>query len=97
MLALTATSSATPSLQRTLLATRLAQAQQAAQQAESQAKALQTQADAADEEARSQHQTARALGLQIAGLDATYAPPARPRFYASDPARTGMLLDLWAR
>jgi hypothetical protein len=95
MLALPATSTATPSLQRTLLASRLVQAQQAAQQAESQAKSLQYQADAADEEARSQRQSARSLGVQLAALDATYAPGSSRRSYASSPSRTGLLLDLW--
>jgi hypothetical protein len=97
MVALTATSSATPSLQRTLLESRLVQAQQAAQRAEAQAKALQSQADAADAEARSQSQTARSLGVQIARLDTTYTHPTARRSTSSTPALTGLLLDVWAR
>lgn len=73
MVAITATNSATPSLQALLSKTRLAQAQREASQAESHAQELRAQADQAEREAQDSHARVRVLSSRAKSSDPTYA------------------------
>lgn len=75
MASITATNSASPSLQATLSKVRLEQARQDADQAERNAQELRSQADAAEQEAERGRE--RVQGLQSSSKESapTYAPP----------------------
>lgn len=82
MLALPATSSATPSLQATLNRNRLQQARQEADQLEAQAQNLRNQADQAEDQAIKGQDKVRNLSTQTASSsdtsDATYNAAVKP-------------------
>jgi uncharacterized protein YaiL (DUF2058 family) len=73
MPAITATNSATPSLQSVLSRTRLAQAQREASQAEANAQNLRAQADEAERESQSSQNRVRVLSSRSRSVDPTYA------------------------
>lgn len=81
MVAITATNSATPTLQATLARAKLQQARREAEQAESTAQNLRQQADAAEQEARSSQIRVRAIAGQIEKNGAQTDTP--PRLSAS--------------
>lgn len=72
MVAITATNSATPSLQSVLVKTRLDQARREANQAEANAQELQVQADAAENDARQSRSTLSDLSQRSQQADPTY-------------------------
>ena len=74
MVAITATSSATPSLQASLSQTRLQQARGEAARAESVAQNLRTQANNAESEAQRSQGRVRALASNRVSADPTYQP-----------------------
>ena len=77
MVAITATSSATPSLQAALGRTNLAQAQREADQAEGDAKQLRAEADQAEQRAQErQGMVSRIAASGNRQTEATYRPPA---------------------
>ena len=73
MVAITATSTASPSLQQTLLQSKVAQARQEAEQAESQAQSLRQQADQAEQDAQSSRANYTQTKQQ-ADAASTYSP-----------------------
>lgn len=73
MAAITATNSATPSLQSALIKTRLAQAQREASQAEANAQNLRAQADEAERESQNSQSRVRVLSSRSRSADPTYA------------------------
>ncbi len=75
MVTITATNSATPSLQATLGRARLEQALREADQAEANAKNLRAQADQAEQEAQSSHDNVRRISASNTQSDATYSLP----------------------
>lgn len=77
MVAISATNSATPSLQVVLGRTRLEQARREADQAEANAQSLRAQADEAEREADSSKNRVRELATRAQSPDPTYAAPAR--------------------
>ena len=77
MVAITATNSATASLQVTLNQTRVEQAQREAVQAEDNAKQLRSQADQAEQDAQKSQENVRKVADSVRQLDATYASPAQ--------------------
>ena len=78
MVAITATNSATPSLQATLLNARRATATRDADQAEANAKNLRAQANAQDRVAQQAHQRARAAEASAGAPAATASGPQPP-------------------
>jgi hypothetical protein len=72
MVAITATNSATPSLQSVLARAHLEQAQREANQAEANAHSLRTQADAAENDAQQSRQRVSNLGKISQQTDPTY-------------------------
>jgi hypothetical protein len=74
MVAIAATTNATPSLQATLSKTRLEQARREADLAESNAQNLRAQADQAEAEAQKGQEKVRALTVNAQPDDATYSP-----------------------
>ncbi len=78
MAALAATSSATPSLQSTLIRSRLAVARSEEAQAESSVLELRSQADAAEADLQKRQDTVRTLTDQSGQADPTYQPRALP-------------------
>ena len=78
MTSITATSSASPSLQATLSKVRLEQARQEADQAEKTAQDLRSQADAAEQEAQKGRERVQGLATSSRdATDATYTPQVR--------------------
>jgi len=75
MVAITATSAASTSLQQTLLKNKVAQARQDAERAESQAQSLRQQADEAEQDAQSRRSVYDLTKQQADASAATYAPP----------------------
>jgi hypothetical protein len=76
MVAITATNSATVSLQVTLNKARLEQAQREADQAENNAKQLRSQADQAERDAQQGYDNVRKVSAANRQSDATYSSPA---------------------
>lgn len=74
MVAITATNSATTSLQSVLNRSRLEQARRQADQAEAEARDLRSQADQAEQVAQRGQQKVRSLSSEIARAAATYSP-----------------------
>lgn len=72
MVAITATNSATPSLQATLSQTRLRQARREADQAEATAQGLRAQADNAESAAQGSHGRVRTMAANVAFASPTY-------------------------
>jgi hypothetical protein len=72
VVAITATNSATPSLQATLVKSRLEQARREADQAESNAQQLRSQADQAELDAQKGQQNVRELTTRSKQTDTTY-------------------------
>jgi len=77
MVAITATNSASPSLQATLSKTRIEQARREADSAEARASALRAQADEAEREAQDRNETVRSLSARSQSGDSTYASALR--------------------
>ncbi len=75
MVAITATTSATPSVQASLGRARLAQARREAEQAEANARDLRAQADDAEQQAQNSQEKVRKISSQNRQEDTTYAPP----------------------
>jgi len=75
MVAITATSSATPSLQVTLGGARLEQARREADQAEANARDLRAQADDAEQQAQRSQDNVRQVSARTQQDEATYAQP----------------------
>ncbi len=96
MVAITATSSATPSIQLALTRARLDQAQRDADRAEQTAKSLRSQANEAEQQAQQKDEQVSSLSsdvqrLSTANRGGTYADPAKAR---SEPApQSPQLLD----
>ena len=74
MVAITATNSATPSLQASVSKARLEQARREADQAESNAQRLREQADAAENDVQKSHDRVRDLASRSQQTDPTYKP-----------------------
>lgn len=74
MVAITATNSATTSLQSVLNRSRLEQARRQADQAEADARDLRSQADQAEQDAQQGQQKVRSLSSEIAKSNSTYSP-----------------------
>jgi hypothetical protein len=87
MLALPATTSATPSLQAALNRNRLEQARREADQLEAQAQNLRSQADQAEGEAVKGQDKVRNLSSQANTSDSTYSAPAKSSAPAEVPAK----------
>lgn len=77
MVAITATNSATPSLQASVSKARLEQARREADQAESNAQRLREQADAAENDVQKSHDRVRDLASRSQQTDPTYKPQAQ--------------------
>ena len=76
MVAITATNSATPSIQAVAFGrARLEQAQRVAEQAETTAKDLRAQADSAEQQAQQSQENVRKINANIQREEATYARP----------------------
>jgi septal ring factor EnvC (AmiA/AmiB activator) len=79
MVAITATSYATPSAQAWQSRAKLEQARREADQAESEAKQLRTQADQAENEAQKGQAKVSTLASQVAQVDSTYSSQVRKK------------------
>jgi hypothetical protein len=75
MVAITATNSATPSIQASLGRARLDQARREADQAEANARDLRGQADIAEQQAQQGQDNVRKIGARIQQEEPTYAQP----------------------
>jgi Skp family chaperone for outer membrane proteins len=75
MVAITATNSATSSIQASLGRARLEQARSEADQAEANARDLRAQADAAEQQAQQSQQNVRKVASRVQQEEATYAQP----------------------
>lgn len=95
MVAITATNSATPSLQASLSNTRLQQARREAAQAESKAQDLRSQADTAESEAQRSQGRVRALATN--STDPTYQAKRKPSPSGLQPENQALLVDLYQR
>lgn len=91
MVAITATNSASPSLQATLSKTRIEQARREADSAEARASDLRSQADEAEREAQDRNQTARSLSARSQVADSTYTSALRQERSAVPPATQSFL------
>jgi hypothetical protein len=91
MVAITATSSASPSLQATLSKARIEQARREADSAEARASDLRAQADEAEREAQDRNQTARKLSATGQNNDSTYGTALRQKNSAVPPATQNFL------
>ncbi len=74
MVAITATNAASPSLQQTLLQSKVAQARQEAERAENQAQSLRQQADQAEQDAQSSRANYTRTQQQADAATSTYSP-----------------------
>jgi len=92
MVAITATTNSSPSLQMTLMRSRLEQARREADQAETQAKDLRAQAQQAEREAQQGNETVRRISTELNQQAATYASPRRSSASAV-PAKTQDFLE----
>jgi hypothetical protein len=79
MVAITATNSATPSLQASLNQSRLEQARRDADQAEANAQQLRKRADEAEQDSEKNQQNVRELAARGRQLDSTYTTDLRAR------------------
>lgn len=95
MVAITATNSSTPSLQMSLMRTRLEQARREADQAEAQAKDLRSQAQQAERDAAQGKDTVRQLSTEVSQLAATYASPQQQKTSAVPPKTQDFLERLY--
>jgi hypothetical protein len=77
MVAISATNSATPSLQMAMVRNKLTQAKREADQAEDKAQNLRNQADAAEVEAQNGKDRVRDLSARRVPSDLTYSNPSR--------------------
>ena len=92
MVAITATNSATPSLQASLNGARLEQTRREADQAEANAKDLRSEADAAEDEAQKDRNKVQQLTIDSQHQDTTYAQQLRASTSAV-PAQTQDFLE----
>jgi hypothetical protein len=92
MVAIAATSSATPSLQSVLTKSRIEQARREADQAEASAQNLRSQADAEERKAQEGQEKVRSLSAQRAPQDATYTSALKPSV-SEVPAQTQDFLE----
>lgn len=95
MVAIAATTSATPSLQATLSQSRLQQARREATQAEATAQDLRAQADIAEGDAQRSQGRMRTLENRNATTDPTYQPKRQPSLSGLRPESQTMLVDLY--
>lgn len=95
MVAITATNSASPSLQATLRKSRLEQARREADSAEARASDLRAQADEAERDAQDRNQTARKLSATSQNSDSTYATALRQQNSAVPPATQDFLQRMY--
>lgn len=79
MVAITATNSATPSVQASLGRARLEQARREADQAEANARDLRAQADEAEQQAQSSQDNVRKVAASNLRAESTYAAPSNTR------------------
>ena len=77
MVAIAATTNATPSLQMALMRTRVEQAQREADRAEADARDLRSQADRAEQEAQSKQKAANGLAADTRNIALTYSAPVK--------------------
>jgi len=75
MVSITATNSATPSLQATMSRARLEQARSEATQAEANARDLRAQADVAEQQAQKSQENVQKVSARMQEDAATYSPP----------------------
>jgi len=92
MVALAATNSATPSLQSTLIRSRLEAARREMAEAESNVRELRAQADAAETELVKRQDQVRTLADQSRQTDPTYQSRAQARTQSAVPVQTQELL-----
>jgi type IV secretory pathway VirJ component len=92
MVAITATNSATPSVQASLGRVRLEQARREADQAEANARDLRTQADNAERQAESSQQNVRKLAVSNQREESTYSAP-RAASAAEVPLKVQKLIE----
>ena len=96
MVAITATNSATPSLQLALSQTRLEQARREADQAEANAKNLRSQADQAEQESQNRQNDVQSLTSQTAQAQATYSASLKASPSAVPAATQDLLVRLYS-
>jgi hypothetical protein len=92
MVAITATNSATPSVQASAGRVRLAQARREAEQAEANARDLRAQADDAERQAQNSQENVRRVSSRNRQEDATYAAP-RPTSTSEVPLKVQTLIE----
>ncbi len=96
MVSITATNSASPSLQATLSKTRIDQVRREADSAEARAENLRAQADEAEREAQERNQTARTLSATGSrNSDSTYASALRQQTSETPPATQDFLQRMY--
>ena len=95
MVAIAATSSATPSLQMALMRSRVEQAQREADRAEADARDLRSQADQAEQEAQRKQQTATGLAADARAPALTYRSPGRTSNAQVPPQTQDFLVRLY--
>jgi chromosome segregation ATPase len=96
MVAITATNSATPSLQLALSQTRLEQARRDADQAEANAKNLRSQADQAEQESQNRQNDVQSLSSQTAQAQDTYSASLKKSSSAVPEATQDFLVRLYS-
>jgi chromosome segregation ATPase len=96
MVAITATNSATPSLQLALSQTRLEQARRDADQAEANAKNLRSQADQAEQESQNRQNDVQSLSSQTAQAQDTYSASLKKSSTAVPEATQDFLVRLYS-
>ncbi len=95
MVSITATNSASPSLQATLSKARIDRARREADSAEARADDLRVQADEAEREAQERNQTARTLSATGQRGDSTYASALRQQKSGVPPATQDFLQRMY--
>ena len=95
-MAITATTSATPSLQATLSKARLEQAKREAENAETKVEALQQQTEQAEQEGQAKRENVRELSTRTALEDTTYMGQLRAARSAVAPTTQDFLLRMYA-
>ncbi|NBW50192.1 MAG: hypothetical protein EBR49_08905 [Betaproteobacteria bacterium] len=95
-MAITATTSATPSLQATLSKARLEQAKREAENAETKVEALQQQTEQAEQEVQAKRENVRELSTRTALEDTTYMGQLRAARSAVAPATQDFLVRMYA-
>lgn len=97
MVAITATNSATPSLQATLSQTRLRQARREADQAEATAQGLRAQADNAESAAQGSHGRVRTMAANVAFASPTYQAKREAATTGRGSENQDLMVDMYQR